>query len=276
MEKKPEIDLTYLKYQWDIIQHQKQEPFVSLGFDRVSDNLDDPTSWFVSGSAILYVKTVMDKETGVYGLGFSSDVTNEYQALEDPNGMEINVYGHDTMNAYLEESFKSLSNMPRDSELINFYAVVYETTDISKTLQFYLTHWHWNIVEEGDNYVVITSNKGRTMLKFVKGDKNVIKTVYVGVKDIKKQISKIIIKDYNVVDPGKYENNIIKLPTGFTESIINNYKLTVGGKTQNYAVEFCVKDALPNVDFIFSQRFAFNTLSHSNYDKFYNQTSLEQ
>ena len=84
--------------------------------------------------------------------------------------------------------------------------------------------------------------------------------------------SQLSFEDYNIVDPGRSKLNNYKLPAGFTESIINNYKLSIGGRNQNFAIEFCVKNALPNLDMIFSQRFAFNTLSQTNYDKFYETT----
>ena len=108
------------------------------------------------------------------------------------------------------------------------------------------------------------------MLKFIPGNENRIQTVYVGVKDIKKQMSKIMLQDYAPVDTGYADLTDAKLPVGFSESIINNYKLSVGGRTQNYAIEFCIKEALPAVDIIFSQRYAFNSLSQANYEKFYN------
>ena len=271
MKDKSQIDLTFLKYQWSAIKHDTHqlEHFNSLGFHKISDNIDDIASWFTSGSAIMYVKTALEQEDGIYGLGFGSDSDDEFQKLEDPNGMEITVAGPEAMGAYLKECFQPVTNLQSPSELINFYAVVYETTDLNKTLQFYLEHWHWDIIDENSEYTLITSNKGRTMLKFIPGDKNRIQTVYVGVKDIKKQMSKIMLQDYTPVDTGYADLKDAKLPVGFSESIINNYKLSLGGRTQNYAIEFCIKDAIPNVDIIFSQRYAYNSLSQSNYDKFY-------
>ena len=271
MKDKPPIDLTFLKYQWSAIKHDTHQlsHFNALGFHKISDNVDDVASWFSSGSAIMYVKTGLEEEDGIYGLGFGSDSDDEFQKLEDPNGMEITIAGPEAMGAYLEECFKPVTNLQSPSELINFYAIVYETTDMKKTLQFYLENWHWDIIDENREYTLITSNKGRTMLKFIHGDKNRIQTVYVGVKDIKKQMSKIMLQDYKPVDTGYADLSDAKLPVGFSESIINNYKLSLGGRSQNYAIEFCIKEALPNVDIIFSQRYAFNSLSQSNYDKFY-------
>ena len=91
--------------------------------------------------------------------------------------------------------------------------------------------------------------------------------MYVGVKDIKKQMAKIMTTDYEPVKTTNTDLGNAKLPIGFNESILNNYNLSLGGRTQNYAIEFCIKDALPSVDFIFSQRFTFNSLSQSNYEK---------
>ncbi len=271
MKDKPQIDLTFLKYQWSSLRHNCKElsQLSELGFARLSENQQDIASWYASGSAILYVKNVLEGDDGIYGLGFSSDEPEEYQQLEDPNGIEITVAGHEAMGSYLSECFEPVTNMLVPSELINFYSIVYETTDLKKTLQFYLNQWHWDILEEKDEFTLITSNNGRTMLKFISGPTNRIQTVYVGVKDIKKQMSKIMLQDYAPVDTGYADLTDAKLPVGFSESIINNYKLSLGGRTQNYAIEFCIKEAIPSVDIIFSQRYAFNSLSQANYEKFY-------
>ena len=271
MPDKPQIDLTFLKYQWSSLRHNCKElsQLSELGFARLSENQQDIASWYASGSAILYVKNVLEGDDGIYGLGFSSDEPEEYQQLEDPNGIEITVAGHEAMGSYLSECFEPVTNMLVPSELINFYSIVYETTDIKKTLQFYLNQWHWDIIEEKDEFTLITSNNGRTMLKFVHGDTNRIQTVYVGVKDIKKQMAKIITTEFEPVKTGINNIGDAKLPVGFNESILNNYNLSLGGRTQNYAIEFCVKESLPQVDIIFSQRFTFKNLSQSNYEKFY-------
>ena len=269
---KPQIDLTFIKYQWSVIKHDTYnlQHFADLGFKRLSDNTDDVASWYSSGSAIMYVKHVINEEDGIYGLGFSSEEPEEYEQLDDPNGIEITIAGHEAMGDYITECFQPVTNMLSPSELINFYSIVYETTDLQKTLQFYLEQWHWDIIEENSEYTLITSNKGRTMLKFIKGKKNRIQTVYVGVKDIKKQMAKIMTTDFEPVKTGSNDIGNAKLPVGFNESILNNYNLSLGGRTQNYAIEFCIKNALPGVDFIFSQRYAYNSLSESNYEKFYN------
>ena len=271
MKDKPQIDLTFLKYQWSALKHDTHEldHFNALGFHKISDNKDDVASWVTSGSAIMYVKTALEVQDGIYGLGFGSDSEDEFLKLEDPNGMEITVAGPEAMGAYLNECFQPVTNLQSPSELINFYAVVYETTDLANTLQFYLDNWHWDIIDENSEFTLITSNKGRTMLKFIPGSENRIQTVYVGVKDIKKQMSKIMLQDYAPVDTGYADLTDAKLSVGFSESIINNYKLSLGGRSQNYAIEFCIKDALPSVDIIFSQRYAFNSLSQANYEKFY-------
>lgn len=271
MTTKSRIDLTFLKYQWSAIKHDTHQlgNFNSLGFYKISDNKDDVASWFSSGSAIMYVKTCLDEDDGIYGLGFGSDNDDEFEILEDPNGMELTVAGPSAMGDYLSECFQPVTNTQAPSELINFYAIVYETTDLTKTLQFYLEQWHWDVIDENSEYTLITSNKGRTMLKFVHGTENRIQTVYVGVKDIKTQMSRALLQDFKPVDTGYADLTDAKLPVGFSESIINNYKLSVGGRTQNYAIEFCIKEALPSVDIIFSQRYAFNSLSQANYEKFY-------
>lgn len=268
---KPHIDLTFLKYQWSALKHNTREldHLSELGFLRISDDTQDTASWYSSGSAIMYVKNVLEEEDGIYGLGFSSNEPEEYQQLEDPNGIEITIAGHEAMASYLHECFQPVTNMLSPSELINFYSIVYETTDLQGTLQFYLNNWHWDIIEEKDNYTLITSNQGRTMLKFTHGTQNRIQTVYVGVKDIKKQMAKIMTTEFEPVRTGANKIGNAKLPSGFTEAILNNYNLSLGGRTQNYAIEFCVKQALPSLDFIFSQRFTYNNLSQTNYERFY-------
>ena len=151
---KPQIDLTVLKDQWSVIKHDTRtlQHFGDLGFKRLSDNTDDVASWYSSGSAILYVKHVLNEEDGVYGLGFSSEVPEEYEQLEDPNGIEITIAGHEAMASYLTECFEPVTNMLSPSELINFYSIVYETTNLQKTLQIYLENWHCYIIEENKDY----------------------------------------------------------------------------------------------------------------------------
>ena len=145
---KPQIDLTFIKYQWSALKHNTREldHLRELGFMRISDNTNDIASWYSSGSAIMYVKNVLEEEDGVYGIGFSSDEPSEYQQLEDPNGIEITIAGHDAMGEYLSECFEPVTNMLSPSELINFYSIVYETTDLHNTVHFYLTNWHWDII----------------------------------------------------------------------------------------------------------------------------------
>ena len=143
---------------------------------------------------------------------------------------------------------------------------------MQETIDFYMANWQWQILEQEENFTLLTSSNNRSIIKFVEAENNAIQTAYVGVRDIKHLRSQLSFEDYSIVNPGRSKLNNYKLPAGFSESIINNYQLTIGGRNQNFAIEFCVKNALPNLDMIFSQRFAFNTLSQTNYDKFYETT----
>ena len=79
----------------------------------------------------------------------------------------------------------------------------------------------------------LTSPNNRSIIKFAQAENNAIQTAYVGVKDIKHLRSQLSFEDYNIVDPGRSKLNNYKLPAGFTESIINNYKLiAIGGRTK--------------------------------------------
>ena len=270
--KKPSIDLTFLKYQNSIQDPDIFDNFLSLGFRQANESLEDVSSWHTAGGVILHVKTVLNSPSGIYGLGFFSDEPDGFQEIEDPNGFSLTVAGEHAMESYLDDSFDR-KNVQRDpSELINFYGLVYHTNNMEDTINFYMSNWEWQILEQEENYTLLTSSNNRSIIKFVEAENNAIQTAYVGVKDIKHLRSQLSFEDYNIVDPGRSKLNNYKLPAGFTESIINNYKLSIGGRNQNFAIEFCVKNALPNLDMIFSQRFAFNTLSQTNYDKFYETT----
>jgi hypothetical protein len=270
--KKASIDLTFLKYKSSITDPNIFDNFLSLGFRQANESVEDESSWHTAGGVILHVKTVFNTPSGIYGLGFFSNEPDGFQELEDPNGFSLTVAGEHAMESYLDESFDR-KNVQRDpSELINFYGLVYHTNNMQETIDFYMSNWAWEILEKEDSYTLLTSSNHRSIIKFVEAETNAIQTAYVGVKDIKHLRSQLSFEDYNIVDPGRSKLNNYKLPAGFTESIINNYQLSIGGRNQNFAIEFCVKNALPNLDFIFSQRFAFNTLSQTNYDKFYETT----
>jgi len=266
---KPSIDLTFLKYNSNITDSDVFDNFLSLGFNQANESVEDVSAWHTAGGVILYVKSVFNTPSGIYGLGFYSDETDGFQELEDPNGFSLTVAGEHAMESYLNDSFDRKNTVRSASELINFYGLVYNTPNLKETIDFYMANWNWQILEEEDNYVLLTSPNNRSIIKFVEAEKNAIQTAYVGVRDIKHLRSKLSFEDYNIVNPGKSKLNNYRLPAGFTESIINNYQLSIGGRNQNFAIEFCVKNALPNLDFIFSQRFAFNTLSQTNYEKFY-------
>jgi hypothetical protein len=266
---KPSIDLTFLKYNSNITDSDVFDNFLSLGFNQANESVEDVSAWHTAGGVILYVKSVFNTPSGIYGLGFFSDEPDGFQELEDPNGFSLTVAGEHAMESYLNDSFDRKNTVRSASELINFYGLVYNTPNLKETIDFYMANWNWQILEEEDNYVLLTSPNNRSIIKFVEAEKNAIQTAYVGVRDIKHLRSKLSFEDYNIVNPGKSKLNNYRLPAGFTESIINNYQLSIGGRNQNFAIEFCVKNALPNLDFIFSQRFAFNTLSQTNYEKFY-------
>jgi hypothetical protein len=266
---KPSIDLTFLKYNSNITDSDVFDNFLSLGFSQANESVEDVSAWHTAGGVILYVKSVFNTPSGIYGLGFFSDEPDGFQELEDPNGFSLTVAGEHAMESYLNDSFDRKNTVRSASELINFYGLVYNTPNLKETIDFYMANWNWQILEEEDNYVLLTSPNNRSIIKFVEAEKNAIQTAYVGVRDIKHLRSKLSFEDYNIVNPGKSKLNNYRLPAGFTESIINNYQLSIGGRNQNFAIEFCVKNALPNLDFIFSQRFAFNTLSQTNYEKFY-------
>lgn len=269
---KPSIDLTFLKYQNSIQDPDIFDNFLSLGFRQANESLEDVSSWHTAGGVILHVKTVINKPSGICGLGFFSNEPDGFQELEDPNGFSLTVAGEHAMESYLNDSFDR-KNIQRDpSELINFYGLVYHTNNMQETIGFYMANWDWKILEENEDYTLITSSNNRSIIKFVEAENNAIQTAYVGVRDIKHLRSQLSFEDYNIVNPGRSKLNNYKLPAGFSESIINNYQLSIGGRNQNFAIEFCVKNALPNLDMIFSQRFAFNTLSQTNYDKFYETT----
>lgn len=270
---KPSIDLTFLKYKNSIQDPDIFDNFLSLGFNQANESLEDVSSWHTAGGVILHVKTVINEGSGIYGLGFYSDEPDGFQELEDPNGFSLTVAGEHAMESYLNDSFDRKNvRQVTPSELINFYGLVYHTNNMEETINFYMSNWEWQIQEQEEKYTLLTSPNNRSIIKFVEADYNALQTAYVGVRDIKHLRSKLSFEDYNIVNPGKSKLNNYKLPAGFTESIINNYQLSIGGRNQNFAIEFCVKNALPNLDMIFSQRFAFNTLSQTNYDKFYETT----
>ena len=202
---KPQIDLTFIKYQWSVIKHDTYnlQHFSDLGFKRLSDNTDDVASWYSSGSAIMYVRHVINEEDGVYGLGFSSDEAEEYQQLEDPNGIEITIAGHEAMGDYITECFEPVTNMISPSELINFYSIVYETTDLQKTLQFYLEHWHWDIMEEKDleekvKEVDIMEEKGNKKISIKNDFQNISKN------DLKKITNDIKCQNFLIEENNLY------------------------------------------------------------------------
>ena len=266
---KPSIDLTFLKYNSAITDSDIFDNFLSLGFRQVNESLEDVSSWHTAGGVILHVNTTFNQQSGIYGLGFYSNEPDGFQELEDPNGFSLTVAGEHAMESYLNDSFDRKNVERGPSDLINFYGLVYSTNNLEETINFYMDNWDWKVLEETNEFTLLTSSNNRTIIKFVEADENAIQTAYVGVKDIKHLRSKLSFEQYHIVNPGRSKLNNYKLPGGFTESIINNYNLSIGGRNQNYAIEFCVKNALPNLDLIFSQRFAFNTLSQTNYEKFY-------
>lgn len=266
---KPTVDLTFLKYKSSIQEPDVFDNFLSLGFKQANESVEDVSSWWTAGGVILHVKSVFNSPSGIYGLGFYSNEPDGFQEIEDPNGFSLTVAGEHAMESYLDDSFDRRNTRRDPSELLNFYGLVYNTNNLKNTIDFYMANWDWKILEDEDDYILLTSSNNRSVIKFVEAEKNAIQTAYVGVKDIKVLRSKLSFEDYNIVDPGRSKLNNYKLPAGFSESIINNYNLSIGGRNQNFAIEFCTKNALPNLDLIFSQRFAFNTLSQTNYEKFY-------
>lgn len=266
---KPTVDLTFLKYKSSIQEPDVFDNFLSLGFKQANESVEDVSSWWTAGGVILHVKSVFNSPSGIYGLGFYSNEPDGFQEIEDPNGFSLTVAGEHAMESYLDDSFDRRNTQRDPSELLNFYGLVYNTNNLKNTIDFYMANWDWKILEDEDDYILLTSSNNRSVIKFVEAEKNAIQTAYVGVKDIKVLRSKLSFEDYNIVDPGRSKLNNYKLPAGFSESIINNYNLSIGGRNQNFAIEFCTKNALPNLDLIFSQRFAFNTLSQTNYEKFY-------
>tara|TARA_B100000963_G_scaffold105413_1_gene91415 strand:- start:14759 stop:15589 length:831 start_codon:yes stop_codon:yes gene_type:complete len=266
---KPTVDLTFLKYKSSIQEPDVFDNFLSLGFKQANESVEDVSSWWTAGGVILHVKSVFNSPSGIYGLGFYSNEPDGFQEIEDPNGFSLTVAGEHAMESYLDDSFDRRNTQRDPSELLNFYGLVYNTNNLKNTIDFYMANWDWKILEDEEDYILLTSSNNRSVIKFVEAEKNAIQTAYVGVKDIKVLRSKLSFEDYNIVDPGRSKLNNYKLPAGFSESIINNYNLSIGGRNQNFAIEFCTKNALPNLDLIFSQRFAFNTLSQTNYEKFY-------
>ncbi len=266
---KPTVDLTFLKYKSSIQEPDVFDSFLSLGFKQANESVEDVSSWWTAGGVILHVKSVFNSPSGIYGLGFYSNEPDGFQEIEDPNGFSLTVAGEHAMESYLDDSFDRRNTQRDPSELLNFYGLVYNTNNLKNTIDFYMANWDWKILEDEEDYILLTSSNNRSVIKFVEAEKNAIQTAYVGVKDIKVLRSKLSFEDYNIVDPGRSKLNNYKLPAGFSESIINNYNLSIGGRNQNFAIEFCTKNALPNLDLIFSQRFAFNTLSQTNYEKFY-------
>ena len=266
---KPTVDLTFLKYKSSIQEPDVFDNFLSLGFKQANESVEDVSSWWTAGGVILHVKSVFNSPSGIYGLGFYSNEPDGFQEIEDPNGFSLTVAGEHAMESYLDDSFDRRNTQRDPSELLNFYGLVYNTKNLKNTIDFYMANWDWKILEDEEDYILLTSSNNRSVIKFVEAEKNAIQTAYVGVKDIKVLRSKLSFEDYNIVDPGRSKLNNYKLPAGFSESIINNYNLSIGGRNQNFAIEFCTKNALPNLDLIFSQRFAFNTLSQTNYEKFY-------
>ena len=97
--------------------------------------------------------------------------------------------------------------------------------------------------------------------------------MYLGVENIRDLITTYVYRDLNFVDPGKNFNFNFELDNNLNESTINNYKIALAGSRKNFVLEVGMKQAIPGVNFVFSERKSFNDISDSNYEKFRTQFS---
>ena len=91
----------------------------------------------------MYVKNVLEEEDGIYGLGFA--VMNQKNMNNWKIPMVLRLLLLDTKQwAIILMKGLILLQMYYLSELINFYSVVYETTDLQKYITVLLNNWHWD------------------------------------------------------------------------------------------------------------------------------------
>ena len=273
MKNRYAIDFCFVKYEFDN-NVDVPKNLENMGYTLLSTHTAEDKMWLGCNRSLFLGESKQNGLNRIKGLGFISEEPDMVEKVTDLNGFELTILGERKLEDVIANNYTQpiVINLQKSS-IINTYGIIYDCINFPKTVDYYKTNWRFEEIRSTDTTAILRSPNKRTFIKFYKSDINCISTVYLGVENIRDLITTYVYRDLNFVDPGKNFNFNFELDNNLNESTINNYKIALAGSRKNFVLEVGMKQAIPGVNFVFSERKSFNDISDSNYEKFRTQFS---
>jgi len=261
-------NFSFIEYSFDPYKSDPEDIFVALnklGFVQRNAHISGYYSMWTQNQSIILLRQSEDVKTfcitGI-GLILKDDLLEKYDAvfdeecsmhiMHDPNGVRILAMPEKRLSKMIEHGYQVVDKRLYDTPGIEYFSgIVYNAADTA-TLDFY-QDLGFRFTKSSDKYNTLMSDGNRfTMLLSKDDNSKTIDAVYTDTNDVFKTtrcytVAGLDLKEYNI------EKEKLAFGVSLNHKIIG-YNCAAFGNEQSYTIENCVKQALPNLDFIFRTR----------------------
>ena len=270
-------ELNFIEYNANPTSHSVEDCEISirgLGFKRLSVSRCNKASMWVLGKCILLFSTREDTETGLSGIGFNSDNCLDGSIKCSITGLNfckfhgINIYSYpiELFRKNYDEHFDSSYSEDASSLPINYVAGLTIDNNSLNTMTEFVEKLRFKILKKSEYYVTsVCSNNRLSILWNNSGDKLKFKKLILTSDDICSVVADYATMGFDLTTASSEDsvNNFFKKvdivsAVDPSKQKIKAYGLNVYGKPKSYVIEKLIKEPLPNLDIVISQRFNHN------------------
>ena len=273
-------ELNFIEYNVNPDTHSIEDCDIlirSLGFKKLSVTKCNNASMWVAGKCIMLLNSRQDTETGLSGVGFNSDNCLDGSIKCPITGLNfckfhgINIYSYpvELFRKNYDEYFDStVAEVPSTLPLDYIVGLTLDNSNINAMHEF-VDKLKFKIIKKSENFVTTVCTNNRLNLLWNNNSKTTkFKKLILTTDDIFTVLADYATMGFDLSSTCDIENvdNFynsattadVKLPS---KQKIKAYGLNIFGKPKSFVIEKQIKQPLPNLDIIISQRFNHNGIN---------------
>lgn len=259
---------SFLEYSFDPYKSDPEDIYVALnklGFVQRNSHMSGFYSMWTQNHAIILLRQSEEvKNFCVTGLGvlLSDEHIEKYNpvydeecsmhVMQDPSGLRILAMPEKKLSNMIAHGYQVVDKRLYESPGIEYFSGLIYNINNPETISFY-QDLGFRITKSSEKYSTLMSENNRfTLLLSKEESDNIVDTVYADTDDVFKTT-----RCYTAAGFDLKEYNLSKENLNFGVALnhkIIGYNCAAFGNENSYSIENCVKEPLPNLDFIFRTR----------------------
>jgi hypothetical protein len=261
-------NFSFIEYSYNPYDADPEDIFVSLnklGFVQRNAHISGYYSMWTQNQSIILLRQSEDvRSFCITGLGLilKEELLEKYDAefdeecsmhiMHDPDGLRILAMPEKRLSKMIAHGYQVVDKRLYESPGIEYFSGIVYNTSESTALEFY-QDLGFRFTKSSEKYNTLMSESNRFTLLLNKEDNSkTIDIVYTDTNDVFKTtrcytVAGLDLKEYTI------EKDKLKFGVSLNHKIIG-YNCAAFGNEESYSIENCVKQPLPNLDFIFRTR----------------------